>query len=182
MLNGHGFTLSNRLWCLTCERLAVPECHEEAHKVANLVERVQELDFWLVGVKKEGNQGIEEVTKGLEPLQVEMERMETKLLKAIKVQMEELESYRKKLTELMAYCEEIKLLPSESKATDSVRRNVEKTMTDIKQEVIKALEFLKTISFTEDVSVEVCLIFQFYALNFSVYCLIFYWIFFLGSH
>ena len=52
--------------------------------------------------------------------------------------------YQKKLRELMAECEEIKLLPLESKAMDSVRKNVEKTMTDIKK-WSKADEFLSQV-------------------------------------
>ena len=59
------------------------------------------------------------------------------------------EGHRQKLIEIIADCEEMKLLPSATKASVLfMRKNLRQSMADTKQEVAKAVEFVKTISVT----------------------------------
>ena len=108
---------------------------------------VKEFDGWIVEMETDANQGIEEVGKGLGHLQEEKEQLENKL-KAVSEKMEVSEGHRQKLVEILADCEEMKLLPSATKASVFMRKNLRQSMADTKQEVAKAVEFVKTISFT----------------------------------
>ena len=145
------------MWCLTCERLAVPECHEEAHKVANLVKRVQELDFWLVGgMLASVQQNIENVTRGFAHVQTKFKQLKKQKKEldnrsmAVEEKLREVESCQQKLNQLMAECEEMKILPDETKAMASMRQNVEKKIADLKQEGEKLQELVQSISLIQE--------------------------------
>ena len=106
---------------------------------------VKEFDGWIVEMETDANQGIEEVGKGLGHLQEEKEQLENKL-KDVNEKMEVSEGHRQKLIEIVADCEEMKLLPSAIKASVFMRKNLRQSITDSKQEVAKAVEFVKTFS------------------------------------
>ena len=129
--------------------MAKPKCHEQKHKVTDFGKDVKEFDGWIVEMETGANQGIEEVGKGLGHLQEEKEQLENKL-KAVSEKMEVSEGHRQKLIEILADCEEMKLLPSATKASVFMRKNLRQSMADSKQEVAKAVEFVKTISIAQD--------------------------------
>jgi len=110
---------------------------------------VKEFDGWIVEMETGANQGIEEVGKGLGHLQEEKEQLENKL-KAVNEKMEVSEGHRQKLIEILADCEEMKLLPSATKASVFMRKNLRQSMADSKQEVAKAVKFVNTISITPE--------------------------------
>ena len=127
--------------------MAKPKCHEQKHKVTDFGKDVKEFDGWIVEMETDANQGVEEVGKGLGHLQEEKDQLENKL-NAVNEKMEVSEGHRQKLIEIVADCEEMKLLPSETKASVFMRKNLRQSMADTKQEVAKAVEFVKTISVT----------------------------------
>ena len=110
---------------------------------------VKEFDGWIVEMETGANQGIEEVGKGLGHLQEEKDQLENKL-NAVNEKMEVSEGHRQKLIEILADCEEMKLLPSATKASVFMRKNLRQSMADSKQEVAKAVEFVNTISITPE--------------------------------
>ena len=125
--------------------MAKPKCHEEKHKMTDFGKNVKEFDSWLVEMETDANQGIQEVGKGLGHLQIEKEQLENKL-KDVNKNMEESEGHRQKLLQFIADCEELKLLPPESKATVFMRQNLKQAMASTKQQVTKTVEFVKTFS------------------------------------
>lgn len=153
---------TNRLWCVTCDKLVEPSCHEETHKVTNFVKHIEELNGLLIGMKTEANKSIEEVDRGcgnlheqLGQLLKEKEELKNKL-QALGEKLEEAECCRKKLRELLTECEDINLLPDETKATASVRESVGKKIVDLKKEGENIEEFLKRITIVpEEQKVEV---------------------------
>ena len=153
--------------------MAKPKCHEQKHKVTDFGKDVKEFDGWIVEMETGTNQGIEEVGKGLGHLKEEEEQLENKL-KAVREKMEVSEGHRQKLVKIIADCEEMKLLPSAIKASVFMRKNLRQSITDSKQEVAKAVEFVKTISITpeegekkvpEKVEVSYYILFYFSSIN-----------------
>ena len=124
-----------------------PNRNAMKHEVSDFGKDVKEFDGWIVEMETGANQGIEEVGKGLGHLQEEKEELENKL-KVVNEMMEVSEGHRQKLIEIIADCEEMKLLPSATKASVFMRKNLRQSMADTKQEVAKAVEFVKTISIT----------------------------------
>lgn len=114
------------------------------HKMTDFVNDVKEFDGWLVDMEMEGNQGIGEVEKSCEHLQVKKELLENNL-KAVDEQMKENQVFRGKILELIADCEGIKLLPPASKATVFMRKIVKQKMAHMK----KTVGFVKHISVSE---------------------------------
>ena len=102
---------------------------------------MEEFNGWLVEWETDAHQGIGKVDHGQGHLKQEKEQLMAKL-KAVEVKMEEGEGLRQKLVEILANCEKMKQLPSESKATVLMRKNLRQAIADTKQEVKKAEEFV----------------------------------------
>ena len=102
---------------------------------------VEEFNGWLVEWETDANQGIGKVDHGQGHLGQEKEQLIVKL-KAVEVKKEEGQRLRQKLVEIVANCEEVKQLPPESKATVFMRKNLRQTISDTKQEVQIADEFV----------------------------------------
>ena len=129
------------MWCVTCKGLAKPTCQDQNHKLTDFGKDVEEFNGWLVEWETDANQGIGRVDHGQGHLAQEKEQLMVKL-KAVEVKMEEGERLRQKLVEIVAHCVELKQLPPESKATVFMRKNLRQAITDTKQEVLKAEEFV----------------------------------------
>ena len=138
---------------MTCKRLAKATCHEQKHKLTDFGKDVEEFHDWLVELETDAHQGIGKVDYGQGHLAKEMQQLMAKV-KAVKVKMEEGERLRQKLVEIVAHCVELKQLPPESKATVFMRKNLRQAITDTKQEVLKAEEFVNGLGFIVPVVAE----------------------------
>jgi len=138
-----------RLWCVTCKGIAKSTCHEQRDKlkITDFGKDVLEFDTWLVELQTEAYQGLEDVDGGhgnLELKREQLQKLQEQLqasLKAVEVEIEESEGFRQKLCEIVANCEEMKMLPPTSKASVFMRKNLRQAIADMKQEVQKALVF-----------------------------------------
>ena len=75
------------------------------------------------------------------PLVVEQTQLRTRLI-AVEALIEENQVAKEKLRSLVAHCQEIKQLPPGSKATVSIRRNLEKRLKEVREEIQLADQFL----------------------------------------
>lgn len=146
-----------RLWCLACDKMAEPDCHEEMHKVTNFVKHVHKFDSLLIQLMLANvQQNIENVTRGFAHVQTKFKQLKKQKKEldnrsmAVEEKLREVESCQQKLNQLMAECEEMKILPDETKAMASMRQNVEKKIADLKQEGEKLQELVQSISLIQE--------------------------------
>ena len=103
---------------------------------------MEECDILVVQVKNGAQKAIGKREDGERPLVVEQNQLRTRL-NAVEAQIEENQVAKEKLMAVIADCNEIKQLPAASKATVSVRKNLEKKLKEVKKEVQLADQFLK---------------------------------------
>lgn len=95
---------------------------------------------WLVELETEAHQGLEKVDQGHGNLVLKKDQLQADL-KAVEVLIEESQGFYQKLREIVANCEEMKVLPPACKATVLMRKNLKQAIADMKLEVQKALVF-----------------------------------------
>ena len=135
--------LFNRFWCETCDTFSKSSCNQEKHKIIDLISKdVEEHDALVVQVENGAQEALDKRNEGEEPLAIEEEQLQAKL-DAVKAQIKENKVHKEKLMEVVAKCKKMKQLPPARKATAFIRKNLEKTLEEVKEELKMANEFLK---------------------------------------
>ena len=107
-----------------------------------LAKDVEEHDTLVVQVDSGAQEALDKRIKGEEPLVVERDQLKTRLI-VVEAQIEENQVAKEKLTVAIANCKEMKKLDPASKATVSMRKNLEKKLKKVKEEIQLADQFLK---------------------------------------
>ena len=109
-----------------------------------LAKDVEEHDTLVVQVDSGAQEALDKRNKGEEPLVVERDQLRTRLI-VVEAQIEENHVAKEKLTVVIANCKEMKKLDPASKALTnlSMRKNLEKKLKEVKEEIQLADQFLK---------------------------------------
>ena len=107
-----------------------------------LAKDVEEHDTLVVQVDSGAQEALDKRIKGEKPLVVERDQLQVKL-DAVKALIEENQVAKEKLTVVIANCKEMKKLPPASKVAVSMRKNLEKKLKEVKEEIQLADQFLK---------------------------------------
>ena len=107
-----------------------------------LAKDVEEHDALVVQVDSGAQEALDKRIKGERPLVVERDQLRTRLI-VVEAQIEENHVAKEKLCVVIANCKEMKKLDPASKATVSMRKNLEKKLKEVKEEIQLADQFLK---------------------------------------
>ena len=141
--NNRAIVNFHRSWCETCKGLSSPSCQQKKHKITDFIaEDVEEHDTLVVQVESGAQEALDKRNKGEEPLVIERDQLKAKL-DTVVAQIEENQVAKGKLCVVIANCKEMKKLDPASKVAVSMRKNLEKKLKEVKEEIQLADQFLK---------------------------------------
>ena len=107
-----------------------------------LAKDVEEHDTLVVQVDSGAQEALDKRIKGERPLVVERDQLKTRLI-VVEAQIEENQVAKEKLCVVISKCKQMKKLDPAGKATVSMRKNLEKKLKEVKEEIQLADQFLK---------------------------------------
>ena len=109
-----------------------------------LAEDVEEHDTLVVKVESGAQDALEKRNEGEEPLLIEEDQLQARL-DAVKAQIKENRVHKEKLLVVISNCQKMKQLTPERKVAAFIRKNLEKSLKDVKEELKLANDFLKRV-------------------------------------
>ena len=135
--------LYNRFWCETCDTFAYPLCHRENHMMTDiLAKEAEEHDTLVVQVESGAQDALNKRNEGEEPLVIEQNQLKVKL-DAVMTKIRVNRFHKEKLMAVIANCQKMKQISSASKSMAFIRKNLEKNLKEMKEEIKRANDFLK---------------------------------------
>ena len=102
---------------------------------------MEEHDTLVVQVESGAQEALDKRNEGEEPLVIELDQLQAKM-DAVKAQVKENKVRKEKLMAVIANCQQMKQLPPARKATAFIRKNLEKNLKEVKEELKLANDFL----------------------------------------